>query len=85
MASNEEAFLTLVVRKQSISIEGFVWMVLYVSSIVMILPSELNNCVLKDYTIFAIESLVAPSVYDATALQQKNACRHSYNLVIQLL
>ena len=39
----------------------------------------------KDYTIFAIESLVVPSVYDATALQQKNACRHSYNLVIQLL
>ena len=34
---------------------------------------------------FAIESLVTPSVYDATALQQKNACRHSYNLVIQLL
>ena len=27
---------------------------------------------------------MAPSVYDATALQQKNACRHSYNLVIQL-
>ena len=42
MASNEEAFLTLVVRKQSISIEGFVWMVLYVSSIVMILPSEVT-------------------------------------------
>ena len=83
MASNEEAFLTLVVRKQSISIEGFVWMVLYVSSIVMILPSEIT--VLKDYTIFAIESLVATSVHDATALQQKNACRHSYNLVIQLL
>ena len=45
MASNEEAFLTLVVRKQSISIEGFVWMVLYVSSIVMILPSEVTVCV----------------------------------------
>ena len=44
MASNEEAFLTLVVRKQSISIEGFVWMVLYVSSIVMILPSEVTVC-----------------------------------------
>ena len=45
MASNKEAFLTLVVRKQSISIEGFVWMVLYVSSIVMILPSEVTVCV----------------------------------------
>ena len=45
MASNEEAFLTLVVRKQSILIEGFVWMVLYVSSIVMILPSEVTVCV----------------------------------------
>ena len=45
MASNEDAFLTLVVRKQSISIEGFVWMVLYVSSIVMILPSEVTVCV----------------------------------------
>ena len=45
MASNEEAFLTLVVRKQSISTGGFVWMVLYVSSIVMILPSEVTPCV----------------------------------------
>ena len=84
MASNEEAFLTLVVRKQSISIEGFVWMVLYVSSIVMILPSEVTVCV-EGLHCLAIESLVTPSVYDATALQQKNACRHSYNLVIQLL
>ena len=87
MASKEEAFLSLVVRKQSISIEGFVWMVLYVSSIVMILPSEITStvCVKGLYTIFAIESLVTPSVYDATALQQKNACRPSYSLVIQLL
>ena len=84
MASNEEAFLTLV-RKQSISIEGFVWMVLYVSSIVMILPSEVTVCVEGLHYIFAIELLVTPSVYDATALQQKNACIHSCNLVIQLL
>lgn len=46
MASNKETLLTLVARKQSISIEGFVWMVLYLSpTIVMILPSEVTVCV----------------------------------------
>ena len=45
------------------SIEEVVWMV---SSIVMILLKQL--CVTKDYTIF--ESLVVPSVYDATILRK---------------
>ena len=50
----------------------------------MILPSEVTVCV-EGLHYLAIESLVAPSVYDATALQQRKACTHSYNLVIQLL